>query len=171
MIASALDRRAGTLERLESSRFDVLVVGAGIVGARIAYEAARAGLRVALVDAGDFGGGTSSASSKLVHGGLRYLATGDLGLVRELHAERVALSTRVAPHLVESIPLVLAVAGRSPARVAKLNVALPLYAALSGFGRPWPRRLSVRAAGRLIGPLDARAVSACGVVTESVTHD
>ena len=84
------------LDRLDGGSVDLLVVGAGIVGSRVAYEAAHAGLRVALVDAGDFGGATSSASSKLVHGGLRYLATGDVRLVRQLHAERLALMTRVA---------------------------------------------------------------------------
>ena len=171
MSASVLTRRATTLERLEDERFDLLVIGAGIVGSRIAYEAACVGLRVALVDAGDFGGGTSSASSKLVHGGLRYLSTGDLRLVRELRSERLALATQVAPHLVESIPLVIAVEGRSPANVAKLNIALPLYAVLSGLEPPLPRRLSLDAATDLVAPLRPQAVCACGVVTESVTHD
>ncbi|HEX4929643.1 MAG TPA: glycerol-3-phosphate dehydrogenase/oxidase [Gaiellaceae bacterium] len=171
MNVSVLARRAATLERLEDERFDLLVVGAGIVGSRIAYEAACAGLRVALVDAGDFGGGTSSASSKLLHGGLRYLSTGDLRLVRELRSERLALATRVAPHLVESIPLVIAVEGRSPANVAKLNIALQLYALLSGFEPPQPRRLSIDAAAGLVAPLRRQAVCACGVVTESQTHD
>jgi len=65
--------REESLERLITGTFDVLVAGGGIVGARIALDAARAGLRVALVDAGDFGGATSCASGKLIHGGLRYL--------------------------------------------------------------------------------------------------
>ena len=86
--------RPETLEALRTGTFDLLVIGAGIVGSRIAYEAAGAGLRVALVDAGDFGGGTSSASSKLVHGGLRYLSTGQPGLVRASLAERRMLERR-----------------------------------------------------------------------------
>src|SRR4051794_20808407 len=97
------------LDRLDGGSVDLLVVGAGIIGSRVAYEAAHAGLRVALVDAGDFGGATSSASSKLVHGGLRYLAAGDVRLVRQLHTERLTLMTRVAPHLVRPLPLLLAV--------------------------------------------------------------
>ena len=84
--------------------FDLLVIGSGIVGAGIASEAARLGLRVALVDRSDFGGATSSASSKLIHGGLRYLRLGDVKLVREAHAERRALLRVVAPHLVRRIP-------------------------------------------------------------------
>src|SRR5438876_5877951 len=95
--------RARALEELSKSHFDLLVIGAGIVGSRIAYDGARAGLRVALVDAGDFGHATSSASSKLIHGGLRYLPMGDLALIREAHLERVALMTRVAPHLVRPL--------------------------------------------------------------------
>ena len=76
---------------MSTGTFDVLVVGGGIVGARIAFEASRSGLKVALVDAGDFGGATSSASGKLVHGGLSYLRTGKVRLVREAHRERRVL--------------------------------------------------------------------------------
>src|SRR5205823_2740798 len=133
-------RRQVSFERLSGQRFDLLVVGGGIVGSRIAYEAACDGLTVALVDAGDYGGCTSSASSKLLHGGLRYLSTGDVGLVRQLQSERRAIATRIAPHLVEPLPLVLAVEGRSTARTAKLALALPLYGALSGFKPPLPRK-------------------------------
>ena len=147
------------------------MIGAGIVGSRIAYEAAREGLSVALVDSGDYGGCTSSASSKLLHGGLRYLSTGDLGLVRQLQSERRAIATRIAPHLVSPLPLVLAVEGRSPTRTAKLSAALPLYAILSGLRRPLPRRMSVEAAAELIAPLCRESVSACGIVTEVITHD
>src|SRR5215210_612125 len=78
-------------EALATRRFDLLVAGGGIIGAGIAFEAARRGLAVALVDASDFGSQTSSASSKLVHGGLRYLRLGHVALVREAHAERRAL--------------------------------------------------------------------------------
>ena len=74
--------RERTLEELGLGMFDVLVIGGGIVGGRVAFDAARAGLRVALVDAGDFGGATSGASARLIHGGLRYLRTGDFLLVR-----------------------------------------------------------------------------------------
>ena len=112
--------RQASFERLRDRRFDLLVIGAGIVGSRVAYEAAREGLNVALVDARDYGGCTSSASSKLLHGGLRYLSTGDVGLVRQLQSERRTIATRIAPQLVKPLPLVLAVDGRSAARRAKL---------------------------------------------------
>src|SRR5438105_15834698 len=92
--------RARALEELSKSHFDLLVIGAGIVGSRIAYDGSRAGLRVALVDAGDFGHATSSAPSKLIHGGLRYLPMGHPALTPAARPERVALTTRAAPHLV-----------------------------------------------------------------------
>ncbi|HJS69230.1 MAG TPA: FAD-dependent oxidoreductase, partial [Gaiellaceae bacterium] len=79
------------------------------MGSRVALEVARQGLRVALVDAGDFGGATSSASSKLIHGGLRYLSTGQFRVVRSSLAERRALQRHVAPHLVTGLPLIVAV--------------------------------------------------------------
>ena len=91
--------REESLERSITETFDVLVVGGGIVGARIALDAARAGLRVALVDAGDFGGATSCASGKLIHGGLRYLRTGSIRIVRRSRRQQRVLADRAAPHL------------------------------------------------------------------------
>src|SRR5215208_7675759 len=81
----------------------------GTFGSRIAYDAASAGLRTALVDTGDFGGATSSASSKLVHGGFRYLASGRVRLVRRAQLEQAALRSRVAPGLIRPQPIVLAI--------------------------------------------------------------
>ena len=81
-------------------RLDVLVIGGGVTGAGIAVDAATRGLATCLVEAGDWATGTSSRSSKLVHGGLRYLRTLDLKLIREALAERDLLLTRLAPHLV-----------------------------------------------------------------------
>src|SRR5207245_8967458 len=105
-------------ERLASERFDLLVIGAGIVGAGIAATAARHGLAVALVDRGDFGGGTTSASSKLIHGGLRYLRLGHVRLVRAAHKERRALLSVVAPQLVRLIPFLLPLYRGGPYRPA-----------------------------------------------------
>src|SRR3989441_13172191 len=99
--------RGESIEQLGKRSFDLLVIGGGIIGAGIAAEAARAGLAVALVDRSDFGAGTSSASSKLIHGGLRYLRLGDIRLVREAHHERRVLVQGVAPHLVPRPPLPL----------------------------------------------------------------
>src|SRR5579863_8471450 len=97
--------RAATLARLASEPFDLLVVGGGATGAAIARDAALRGLSVALVDAGDFAGQTSSHSSKLIHGGLRYLQYGDLPLVFEGLRERHRLMS-TAPHLCRPIEFV-----------------------------------------------------------------
>jgi len=104
--------RRAALETLGRDEFDVLVVGGGITGAGIAREAALRGLRVALVERRDFAVGTSSRSSKLIHGGLRYLQQGDVGLVIEAANERRVLR-RLAPHLARPIQMVVPVQGRS----------------------------------------------------------
>src|SRR6476646_10438406 len=103
-MSGALDfRDRGKLfAALERETFDVLVIGGGVTGAGVARDAAMRGLKVALVEARDFASGTSSRSSKMIHGGLRYLAQGDLGLVMEASNERRAVR-KLAPHL--AVPL------------------------------------------------------------------
>src|SRR5438552_3646301 len=95
--------RGAMLSRLASERFDVLVIGGGVVGAGTALDAAARGLRVALVEARDLASGTSSRSSKLFHGGLRYLEQLEFSLVREALRERELMLTRIAPHLVKPV--------------------------------------------------------------------
>ena len=114
-------------------RADLLVVGAGVIGAATAWAAAERGASVVVVDRGDIAGATSSASSKLLHGGLRYLAMGDLGLVREAHAERRANALVVAPHLVRPLEFVIPVRGDTPIKLWQVRAGVYLYAALSGF--------------------------------------
>ncbi|HVE75907.1 MAG TPA: glycerol-3-phosphate dehydrogenase/oxidase [Actinomycetota bacterium] len=97
-----LGNRGDALESLSSRTFDVLVIGGGITGAGIALDAASRGMRVALVEKNDFASGTSSKSSKLIHGGLRYLQTGDLSLVYEAAAERDLLR-RLAPDQIKAV--------------------------------------------------------------------
>ena len=126
-----LSGRARALEELASRDFDLLVVGGGIIGAGIAATAARHGLAVALVERSDFGGETSSASSKLVHGGLRYLRLGDVGLVREAHAERRQLMTCVAPHLVRPLPFLLPLYDSGPYRPAVVQAGIAVYSTLA----------------------------------------
>jgi glycerol-3-phosphate dehydrogenase len=99
-------RRQDALEALQEESFDVVVIGGGITGAGVALDAASRGYSVALVERDDFASGTSSRSSKLVHGGLRYLQNFDLGLVREALLER-ALMVNLAPHLVHPLPLLV----------------------------------------------------------------
>ena len=100
--------RAEALERLAAEQFDVLVVGGGITGAGVALDSASRGLRTALVERDDFASGTSSKSSKLVHGGLRYLQQREVGLVYEGLAER-QVALRNAPHLVRILPFLIPV--------------------------------------------------------------
>src|SRR5574338_381666 len=99
--------RSRELTRLEASDHDVLVVGGGIQGLTIAYEAASRGLSVALVEAGDFGGATSFNHQKTAHGGLRALSTGQFGRARESIRERRALA-RIAPWFLRPIPFLIA---------------------------------------------------------------
>ena len=124
------------LERLAGETFDVLVVGGGITGAGVALDAATRGLRTALVEADDFASGTSSKSSKLVHGGLRYLQQGDVRLVYEALRERQRLR-RNAPHLVKLLPFMIPILtkdGSIPARVARaLGSAMWMYDLTGGF--------------------------------------
>jgi glycerol-3-phosphate dehydrogenase len=96
--------RATALDAMEAGELDILVVGAGVVGAGTALDAVSRGLSTALVEQRDFASGTSSRSSKLVHGGLRYLEMFDFALVKEALEERGLLLTRIAPHLVRPVP-------------------------------------------------------------------
>ena len=126
-----LGARTGALARLSGGgTYDLLVVGGGITGAGIALDAASRGMSVALVERSDFSSGTSSKSSKLVHGGLRYLEQREFGLMREASVERDLLR-RLAPHLVEPIPFVLPVSSRW--NRALFGTGLWAYDALASF--------------------------------------
>src|SRR5829696_1785506 len=128
--------RRPMLERLAAETFDVLVVGGGITGAGVAVDAATRGLRTALVDAADLASGTSSKSSKLVHGGLRYLQQGDVRLVYDALRERQRLRHN-APHLVKLLPFMIPILtkdGLIPRRVARaLGSAMWMYDLTGGF--------------------------------------
>ena len=114
--------RADALRAFESDEFDVVVIGGGITGAGVALDAASRGYSVALVEKADYASGTSSRSSKLVHGGLRYLQNFDLGLVREALLER-QLMVNLAPHLVRPLPLLIpAFEGKRPHRLAGMGL-------------------------------------------------
>jgi glycerol-3-phosphate dehydrogenase len=114
---------------MERDNFDLVVVGGGITGAGVALDAASRGYSVALVEKSDFSAGTSSRSSKLVHGGLRYLQSFDLGLVREALLER-ALMVKLAPHLVKPLPMIVPTfEGRRPDRL--MGVGLNMYDVMS----------------------------------------
>ncbi len=121
--------------RLDDGPFDVLVIGGGIYGSWVACRAARAGLRTALIERGDWGEGTSSASSKLLHGGLRYLEYFDLGLVRKSLHERKALHERM-PHHVRPLRFLLPVYRGARVGRFKFKLGLWLYDQLAGAQQP-----------------------------------
>jgi len=165
---SALDRLA-SVEQLASRRFDVLVIGGGIVGAGIAEAAAAHGLAVALVDKGDFGGATSSASSKLIHGGLRYLRLGDVGLVKEAHRERRILMSLVAPHLVRVLPFLFPLYEDGPYRPWFVQSGIAVYstlarARLNGL-------VAVDRARRMVPQLRADRLRSCALYADAWTND
>jgi len=113
--------------------YDVLVIGGGIVGAGVARDAAMRGLSVKLVDRADFASGTSSRSSRLLHGGLRYLAQGRIGLVREASHEKMTLS-RIAPHLAAPLPFLFPTRRRTEWQRWKLSIGVRVYDLLCGTG-------------------------------------
>jgi glycerol-3-phosphate dehydrogenase len=134
--------RSQALAAFSEDEFDVVVIGGGITGAGVALDAATRGYSVALVERADFASGTSSRSSKLVHGGLRYLQNFDLGLVREALLER-QLMVALAPHLVRPLPLVVpAFEGARPDRM--MGMGLNLYDVMSTDRRSASNRLRSR---------------------------
>jgi glycerol-3-phosphate dehydrogenase len=133
--------RETALKRMGTEEFDVVVIGGGIVGAGVALDAATRGLTVALIEARDFASGTSSRSSKLIHGGLRYLEQRDFELVREALTERGLLLGRIAPHLVRPVPFLFPMTHRVWER-AYIGAGVALYDGLSlsmGTSRGVPR--------------------------------
>ncbi|GLZ35036.1 glycerol-3-phosphate dehydrogenase [Lentzea sp. NBRC 105346] len=138
-------RRAAALTSLDDTEFDVLVIGGGVVGAGAALDAASRGLQVALVEAHDWAAGTSSRSSKLIHGGLRYLEQRDFKLVREALKERGLLLRRLAPHLVRPVPFLFPL--NSAWERAYVGAGVLLYDSIGGAGAlPMHRHLSRRKA-------------------------
>src|SRR5688572_27662850 len=128
-----------SLAALGAKQWDLLVIGGGLTGAAIMREAARRGLRVLLVEQRDFAEGTSSRSSKLIHGGLHYLARGQFGLSRTLVHERERL-LRTMAGLIEPLEFVLPLYAGEGARRWGVGAGLGLYEAFAG-RPPLPRRL------------------------------
>jgi glycerol-3-phosphate dehydrogenase len=141
--------RDSVIHALAAGPLDVLVIGGGITGAGAALDAASRGLRVGLVEARDLAAGTSSRSSKLIHGGLRYLEQGDFKLVKEALRERDLLVSRLAPHLVRPVPFLYPLYKKVVER-PYVGAGLVLYDAMEGVKRPVPhhRHLTTRGALR-----------------------
>jgi glycerol-3-phosphate dehydrogenase len=151
------EQRARAWAELADGQFEVLVVGGGVTGAGVALDAATRGLRTALVEARDFASGTSSRSSKLFHGGLRYLEQYDFGLVREALHERDLSVNRIAPHLVKPVPFLFPLTHRVWERpyVAAGLALYDLLARIGALAEPMPaqKHLSRSGARRLFPAL------------------
>jgi glycerol-3-phosphate dehydrogenase len=164
-----VDERVAALERLASREFDLFVIGGGIVGAGIAEAASAQGLDVALVDKGDFAGATSSASSKLIHGGLRYLRLGDIGLVREAHHERRVLMRIVAPHLVRKLPFLFPLYEDGPYRPWFVQTGIVVYSTLAR--AKLNGLVELDRARRLVPELRADGLRSCALYEDAWTND
>lgn len=145
-------RRTAALDDMAAAELDILIIGGGVVGAGAALDAATRGLRTGLVEARDLASGTSSRSSKLIHGGLRYLEMLDFGLVAEALSERGLMLDKLAPHLVRPVKFLYPLKHRGWERIY-LGAGLALYDAMSkasghGAGVPLHRHLTRRGALR-----------------------
>src|SRR5437667_9112245 len=130
-LSASAKSRAAALQAFSSGTWDLLVIGGGIVGAGIARDAAMRGLRVGLVEQHDFAFGTSSRSSRLLHGGVRYLAQGRLGLVRQASVEKRILH-RIAPHLAEPLAFVFPAYRGTDWPLWQLRIGVKIYDLLCG---------------------------------------
>ena len=137
------EQRQSAITALGSESFDVLVIGGGVNGVGAALDAASRGLKVALIESQDIAAGTSSRSSKLIHGGLRYLEQYDFKLVREALHERELLVSTLCPHLVKPVGFLFPLTEKFKERTY-VGAGLALYDALRGFqrGMPWHKHLS-----------------------------
>ena len=160
------DQRTDALRRMERERFDIVVIGGGVVGCGAALDAASRGLSVALVEARDYAAGTSSRSSKLLHGGLRYLEQAQLPLVREALHERDLMLERLCPHLARPVPFLIPLE-RPGADRAYLGAGVALYDLLArSQAVPRHRHLTRRGALRL-----APALRPDGLAGGILLHD
>lgn len=166
-----MDTREQRWARLGEEPFDVLVIGGGITGAGAVRDAARRGLRVALVEAEDYAFGTSSRSSKLVHGGLRYLEHGEFSLVFEAVSERRVLQN-IAPHLVNPLGFLFPIYASSKRGVNTIRVGLWLYDGLSLFRSPKLHRTLSRKQVKLEEPeLNMEQLKGCPLYYDCATDD
>jgi glycerol-3-phosphate dehydrogenase len=165
----AVDRRVAALEQLAAREFDLLVIGGGIIGAGIAEAATAHGMTVALVDRSDFASATSTGSSKLVHGGLRYLQMGDVRLVREAHQERRYLMNVVAPHLVERLPFLFPLYDDGPHRPIVVRTGVLLYSALAR--ARLNGRVSEERALKLVPQLRTEKLHSSALYADASTND
>ncbi|MEY3684694.1 MAG: hypothetical protein RLZZ394_525 [Actinomycetota bacterium] len=162
LLDSALNnqQREEDLARLKTEVFDLLVIGGGVTGAGVALDGASRGLKVALIEAGDLASGTSSRSSKLIHGGLRYLEQYDFKLVKEALREREMMVTTLAPHLVKPVSFLFPLTEKFRERTY-VGAGLALYDLLRGFKRalPWHKHLDQKRVAKVAPSLRADIIT------------
>ncbi len=163
--------REETWARLGNETFDLLIIGGGVIGAGAARDAALRGLRVAVIDANDIASGTSSRSSKLIHGGLRYLEQGDLSLVFESVSERRILM-QLAPHLVRPLGFLFPIFAHDPMRLSTLRLGLIVYEGLALFRSPKRHKtLSASAVAREVPQLKSEGLRGGPLYWDCMTDD
>lgn len=168
---AALPAREICIEQMIAKPYDVCIIGGGITGAGIALDAATRGLRVCLIEKGDYASGTSSKSTKLIHGGLRYLKQLDVALVREVGRERAAVH-RLAPHLVQPEKMFIPIVEGGQMGKITTNMALWVYDKLAGVGGDDRRRMLDREEALAAEPmLDPTIVEGGALYAEYRTDD
>jgi glycerol-3-phosphate dehydrogenase len=166
-----LSSRGAVLDRLANEAFDLLVVGGGATGAAVARDAALRGLAVAMCESGDFAGQTSSRSSKLIHGGLRYLQYGDLGLVLEGLSERRRLMT-IAPHLCRPVEFLFPAYRTERPGLTMLGIGIALYNTLALWRAPVrSRRLSSEEVQAISPSLRSAGLEGAQLYVDCQTND
>ncbi|HEU5079462.1 MAG TPA: glycerol-3-phosphate dehydrogenase/oxidase [Opitutaceae bacterium] len=171
MTATNFSSRSATVERLESEAFDVLVLGGGIVGSGVARDAAMRGLRTALVEQYDFASGTSSKSSRLLHGGLRYLEQGRIGLVHEASIEKKTVQ-KIAPHLALPLGFVFPTYRGQGRPLWQLRIGVKLYDLLCGGRNFQPSRsFSQRETLELLPALRSESLAGSVRYFDALTND
>ena len=162
--------RKGQIEKLQTEIFDIIVIGGGINGLGVARDAALRGLKVALIEKGDFGSGTSSASAKLIHGGLRYLETYQFKIVLESVKER-NIQLKVAPHIVKPIHFVIPTFKGDRVKKWLILLGLYVYDLFSMFKRPRHKNLSKKRILELVPWLKKEKLNGGGLYCDAITDD
>ncbi len=166
-----MNQRETTLAALKKTPLDLLVVGGGIIGAGVARDAAMRGLRVGLIEQGDFASGTSSRSSRLLHGGIRYLSQGRIGLVREASMEKTILH-QIAPHLAQPLAFIFPTYRGTGWPLWQLRIGVRIYDLLcSGRNLGKSRGLGKKETLDALPGLKASALSGAVRYFDGLTHD